>query len=166
MALAPEMRRAVSRIDPGQVAEELMTLEDALGETIAPRTLDLLLLAIFAATSLLLAMAGIYGVVAYSVVQRTHEIGIRMALGASHRVVTGMIVRQSLRTIAAGVVAGVAGALAAGRFIAALLYEVQPTDLQTFAVVTLVLTGTALLACYAPAITIARIAPTTALRRG
>jgi putative ABC transport system permease protein len=164
-ALAPEMRRAVSRIDPSQVADNLMTLENALGETIAPRTLDLLLLAIFAGTSLVLAVAGIYGVMAYSITQRTHEIGIRMALGASPRVVTAMVVRQGLRTIAAGVVAGLAGALAGGRFMAALLYEVQPTDAQTFAVVTAVLTGIALLACYAPALAIARIAPTMALRR-
>jgi len=164
MTLAPEVRGAVSRIDASQVADDLMTLEDALRETIAPRTLDLLLLAIFAATSLLLAVAGIYGVVAYSIAQRTHEIGIRMALGASHRVVTGMIVRQGLRSIAAGVVAGLVGALAAGRLIAALLYEVQPNDVETFAVVTVVLAGTALVSCYAPAIAIARIAPTMALR--
>src|SRR5208337_927683 len=109
------------------------------------------LLGLFGAMALTLAVVGIYGVMSYSVAQRTHEIGIRMALGARRKDVLQLVVSQGLRLTLIGVVAGILGALGLTRFLSSLLYGVKPTDPLTFVVVSLILTTISLLASYMPA---------------
>jgi putative ABC transport system permease protein len=111
-----------------------------------------------------LASVGIYGVIAYSVAQRTHEIGIRMALGAGRREVLGLVLGEGARMALAGVFVGLAGAWGSMRFIASLLYGVRPTDAFTFASAPLLLLSVALAACYVPARRAAKVDPTVALR--
>jgi putative ABC transport system permease protein len=161
---APAMRSALSTVDPTQSFYKVRTMEDALAESIAPRRFNLLLLGTFAIVALILAVVGVYGVVAYAVAERTHEIGIRLALGAARSRVVGMIVRQGMLSVVAGIVAGLAAAMAATRLIAGLVYGVDVHDLQTFAVATLALAGIALVACAAPAWKAALVDPVTALR--
>jgi ABC-type antimicrobial peptide transport system permease subunit len=119
---------------------------------------------VFAGLSLVLSVIGIYGVMAYAVSQRTRELGIRMALGASRGDVLRLVVMQGLRLTVLGVVFGLAASLAATRLIASLLYSVSPTDLVTFTVVPLLLAAAALLASYLPALRATRIDPMVALR--
>src|SRR5439155_2167114 len=123
-----------------------------------------LLPGLFAGLALVLAAVGIFGVISYSVVQRTHEIGIRTALGAGRKEVLGMVLREGLSLALYGVAAGLAGAWALTRFIASLLYGVRPTDLFTFSLVPLVLTAVALLASYVPAHRATKVDPIVALR--
>jgi putative ABC transport system permease protein len=130
----------------------------------AERRFTMFLFALFAATALALSAVGIYGVMAFVVTQRTHEIGIRMALGASRRDVVGMVLGQGVRLAAAGVVAGVIGALLVTRAIAALLYQVSPRDPWTLVALSTTLTAVALLACYIPARRATRVDPIRALR--
>jgi putative ABC transport system permease protein len=139
-------------------------MEAVVASALAERRFTMLLLALFAATALALSAIGIYGVMAYFVTQRTHEIGIRMALGASPRDVLGMVLGQGVRLAAAGVVSGIAGALLVMRAIATLLYGVSPRDPWTLAALSAVLTAVALFACYVPARRATRVDPIRALR--
>lgn len=164
LAAAPGIRKALSAVDPTQSIFGVRTMEQALAETIAPRRFNLLLLGTFAVVALLLAALGVYGVVAYAVAERTHEIGIRLALGAERRRVVGMIVRQGMTSVIAGIAVGLLSALAASRLMASLLYGVAPTDAPTFAIVTLLLTVIAFLACAMPALRAALVNPVVALR--
>jgi putative ABC transport system permease protein len=163
-AIAPTLRSLVQEIDRTQPAFEIQTLEQVLADSIAPRRFNLFLLGAFASAAMLLALIGIYGVTAYSVAQRTHEIGIRMTLGARPREVVGMIVRQGMMMAFAGLFAGLVAAFGLTRFMASILYDVEPGDPATFAVTALALCVTALAACLLPAIRAARIAPNVALR--
>jgi putative ABC transport system permease protein len=163
-AAAPALRQLVSNIDKTQVADDVMTLEQALEESIAPRRLNLFVLGTFAVTALMLALIGIYGVMAYLVTQGTHDIGVRMALGARPEDVMRLVVRQGMKVALAGVVVGLVGALALTRAMAGLLYDVRPTDPQTFAIVALALVTSAFAACCVPAIRAALINPLIALR--
>jgi putative ABC transport system permease protein len=122
------------------------------------------LLTIFAAVALVLATVGIYGVISYSATRRTHEIGVRMSLGASRRDVLLLIVRQGMRLALIGSVTGIVGALLLSRLMSKLLYGVQPTDPVTFVAVAIGLAVVAILACYIPARRAMRINPMTALR--
>jgi putative ABC transport system permease protein len=164
IAVAPAVRNALSAIDPTQSFYNIKTLEEVLSDSIAPRRFNLLLLATFAFVALVLAALGVYGVVAYAVSERTHEIGIRMALGAERASVVGMIVAQGMWSVVAGVVVGLFAAWGATRLIAGLLYGVQPDDTATFAVTTLVLGLIACVACIVPALKAAVIDPAIALR--
>ncbi len=163
-AVAPDLRKLISGIDREQPVNEVMTLEQALAESIAPRRFNMLLLGIFAGIAVLLAAVGIYGVMSYAVTQRTQEIGVRMALGARQDEVVRMVVRQGMGVTAVGVGAGLAAALGLTRLMAGLLYEVKPSDPQTLVVVCAALGGAALLVCWIPARKAARVDPVVALR--
>ena len=123
-----------------------------------------LLLALFAAVALALASVGIYGVVSYSVSQRTREIGIRMAFGAEVRNVLGMVLREGLRLVIAGVAVGLLGAWALSRYLTSILYAVRATDLATYILAALLMTAVALVACLVPARRATKVDPMVALR--
>ena len=164
LALAPAFRKLISEIDKSQPVYDVKTLQEALADSIAPRRFTLYLLGTLATAALLLAMIGVYGVIAYSVAQRAHEIGVRIALGATRPEVIGMVVRQGLEVAVAGIVIGVAGAFLLTRMMESLLYQVKPTDPPTFATVAIALTLTALVASWGPALKAALVDPVIALR--
>ncbi len=163
-ALAPDLRKLISAIDRSQPVNQVVTLDQVLADSIAPRRFNMLLLGIFAGIAVLLAAVGIYGVMSYAVTQRTQEIGVRMALGARQDEVVRMVVKQGMGVVVVGVGTGLVAALALTRMMAGLLYEVKPSDPQTFVVVCMALAGAALLACWIPARKAARVDPVVALR--
>ncbi|MGH9139803.1 MAG: ABC transporter permease [Vicinamibacterales bacterium] len=162
--LAESIRRQVRAVDPNEPVFSVRTMAAVVDSAVAERRFTMLLLALFAMTALALSAIGIYGVMAYFVTQRTHEIGIRMALGATRRDVMGMVLSQGVRLTGAGVIAGVLGALVLTRAIAALLYGVSPRDPSTLMALSSLLTAVALLACYIPARRATRVDPIRALR--
>jgi len=164
LAAAAGVRKLIAEADPGQPVYGVTTLDRLLASSIAPRRFNLFVLGSFAATALLLALIGIYGVIAYSVAQRTHEIGIRMALGAQRTEVVGMVAREGMTIALAGMVLGFAAAAGLTRLMASLLYGVKPTDLPTFAAVAAALGATALVACWSTALRAALVDPMVALR--
>jgi len=164
VAMAPGIRKQLSTIDPTQSFYDVQTMEAALAESIAPRRFNLLLLGTFALVAMVLAALGVYGVVAYSVAERTQEIGIRLALGAERARVVRMIVSQGMKSVLAGIAGGLVAAYAATRLIAGLLYGVGSHDAPTFALATLLLGVIAFIACAAPAMRAAFVDPVVALR--
>jgi putative ABC transport system permease protein len=164
LSLVAPILQAISAVASGQAPFEVMTLADALTDSIRPRRFNLLLLATFAGAALLLSLVGIYGLVAYAVGQRTHEIGVRMALGARQGHVLRLVIGEGLRLTIAGVCIGAAAASMVTRLMASMLYEVAPTDPPTFVTTTLILVVTALMACAIPAAKAARVDPVQALR--
>ena len=163
-AMAEPIRREILAIDPEQAVFNVATMEHVVAESISLRRVSMILLAGFAALALLLAAIGIYGVLAQTVVQRTHEIGIRMALGAQMRDVLNLILGHGMVLVALGILAGIAGGLGATRLIANLLFGIAPNDLPTFLAISLLLGAVALLACYLPARRACRVDPMIALR--
>jgi ABC-type antimicrobial peptide transport system permease subunit len=139
------------------------TLREIYDKSLARTSFALVMLSIASAMALLLAIAGLYGVIAYAVSQRTHEIGIRMALGARHEAVTRMFVGQGLRLAGAGIVFGVGGAAALTHLMTSLLFAMSPGDPLTYAGVTACLVSVAMLASYLPALRVATIDPVAAL---
>jgi putative ABC transport system permease protein len=164
-AMIAPVRREIRAADPDQAVFSIRTMDQLLADSIALRRFSMLLLGIFALLALLLAAIGIYGVLAHAVVQRTHEIGIRMALGAQMRDVLGLILRHGMMLTALGVLAGIAGALGATRLLANLLYGVTASDPATFVTIALLLGAVAFLACYLPARRAAKLDPVIALSR-
>ncbi|HET7457335.1 MAG TPA: ABC transporter permease [Gemmatimonadaceae bacterium] len=164
MAAAPAARQALKSIDAELPLNDLQTMDQRIARDIAQPRVSVALLGVFSGIALLLAAVGIYGVVSYTVAQRTREIGIRMALGARPEGVLGLVVRQGLAPVVAGVVVGLAGALAATRLMHSLLYGVSATDPLTFAVVAVFLTVVALAATFIPARRATRVNPVLALR--
>jgi predicted permease len=164
LALLPAVRRAVRDADPALPMGDVRTMARVVGDSVAPRRFTALLLSAFGLAALLVASVGLFGVVSYAVGQRERELGLRMALGARAGDVVRMVVREGVVLAAAGVGLGAAGALALGRSLSTLLYGVQATDPATFAGVTLLLAGVALLASYAPARRAARVDPAVTLR--
>ena len=163
-ALVSAARATVQRLDPQQPIYDIRTMEQVIAEFAAQPRFNMLLLGLFAALALVLAAVGIYGVVSYAVSQRTHEIGIRMALGAERGDVLRMVLGQGMKMAAIGVVCGFLGSVVATRALAGMLYGVNTTDPLTFAVVALLLSLVALLACYMPARRATRVDPMIALR--
>jgi len=163
-ALTGDIRKIIFDLDRTQPVYDVQTVEQALAGSIAPRRFNLLLLGIFAVAALVLAVVGIYGVMGYAVTQRTHEIGVRMALGARRIEVVRMVVRQGMATALVGIAVGAAAALGLTRVMGSLLYETAPTDGPTFAVVCSVLAAAAFLACCLPALRASKVDPVVALR--
>jgi predicted permease len=163
-AISPEVRDQVHSVDPTLPVSGAHALNETVSASLAERRFSMEMLALFALTALLLAGLGIYGVISYMVSERTHEIGIRIALGAERSSILRMVLRQGLGLAIAGAVVGLVGALIVSQLMAGLLYGVKPTDPVTFAGVVLLLIGVALLACYLPARRALRIDPLIALR--
>jgi predicted permease len=163
MALAASVREAVRGVDPGLEAAAVKPMSDVVSETVAQPRFNVLLLSAFALLALLLAAVGIYGVVSYSVVQRTREIGVRVALGASRGDVLRLVTGEGVRMAGLGVVLGLLGAAAATRLLTALLFEVRPIDAPTFLGAALFLVLIAAAASLLPAWRATRVAPVTAL---
>jgi predicted permease len=163
-AVLGTVRGEVQQLDRNLPLQNVYTLDDIFDQSLWPPRMGASLLAIFAGLSLVLAVIGIYGVMAYAVSQRTRELGIRMALGASRRDVVRLVVGQGLKLTIAGVALGLIASLALSRLIASLLLDVSPTDVVTFAVVPIVLAAAALGASYIPALRATRIDPLVALR--
>ncbi|MEY2575662.1 MAG: hypothetical protein QOF80_1149 [Verrucomicrobiota bacterium] len=162
-AFAPTLRREVQALDKDQPIYNVRTMDDVVANSLGTRRVSMQLFAVFAGAALLLAAIGIYGVMAYSVTQRTHEIGIRMALGAQKSDVLALVIRQGMTLTVIGAVVGVAGAFALTRLLANLLFGVAATDPLTFVAIPLLLLFVALVACYLPARRAARLDPTIAL---
>jgi putative ABC transport system permease protein len=164
LSMAATLERIVRSVDPAQAVSSIAALDDLLGASVAARRLSLLLLALFAALALLLSAIGIYGVTAYAVAERTHEIGIRLALGARPAQLLRAVLAEGAALAAAGITAGVAAALALTRIMERLLYGVGPADPPTFAAVAALLAAVAMSACYIPARRVLRVEPSEALR--
>ncbi len=162
--LAASVMRVLRELNPGQPATEFRPLRSLVDHSVSPRRFFVLLVGVFAALGLTLAALGIYGVIAYSVTQRTQEIGIRMALGATRGRVQRGVLARTLGLVLAGLVLGTVASIAAGHLIASLLFGTQPTDAVTYAGMVLLLTGVALVAGYLPARRASRIDPMVALR--
>ena len=162
LGLMDSIRNASDRLNKDEVLTSFETMHEIIQSSLAPRRFAMLLLGAFAALALVLAGIGLYGVIAYAVGQRTHEIGIRMALGAQKSDVLKMVVVQGLRLALVGVAIGVAGALT--RFLARWLYDAKPADPPTFSAVSLILIVVALVACTLPARRATKVYPMVALR--
>jgi len=163
-ALAPAMRSVLREVDPDQPLQSIATMDSVLVATTAEPRFQARLLGAFAMLALALAVVGTYGVLAYSVAQRTRETGVRIALGAQKFNVFGMLLRDALGMAGAGIVIGGAGALAATRLLTSFLFEVKPADPEIFALVALTLVVAAVCACYIPARRAMRVDPIVALR--
>lgn len=163
-AIPREVREQVQAVDPTLPVFGAQTLNETVSASLSERRFSMQMVALFALTALLLAGLGIYGVISYMVSERTHEIGIRLALGAQRRIILRMVMRLGLGLAAAGAAVGLVGALIVSRLMAGLLYGVRPTDPLTFAGVAFLLIGVALLACYIPARRAIRVDPLVALR--
>ena len=164
-ALAGEIRAAVSTLDPEVPVSSLATLDDLVSESAAPRRIALEILGAFALLAVLLAGVGVYGVISFSAAQRTREIGVRVAVGASPGSIVRLIVADAARPAAVGIALGLGGAIAATRLVSPLLYAVSPRDPLTFAGVAAALAATALAAAALPARRAARLDPSRSLRQ-
>jgi putative ABC transport system permease protein len=163
-AIPGEVREQVQSVDPTLPVSGAQTLSETVSASLSERRFSMEIVALFALTALLLAALGIYGVISYMVSERTHEIGIRIALGAERTSILRLVLRQGLGLAIAGAAVGLVGAVVVSHLMAGLLYGVKPTDPLTFAGVALLLLAVALLACYIPARRAMRVDPLVALR--
>ena len=162
--LAAALRAEVAALDKDQTISRLQTLDEALAGMLAPRRFVMALLSLFTGIALILAAAGIYGLLQYTTTQATHDIGIQMALGARQIDVLCSVLKRGLRLALIGLVIGLAGVLLLGRLLASLLYDVTATDPLTLVCASTILTGILALASYLPARRAARVDPMVALR--
>jgi len=163
-SLTAAIRSEVLKLDKEQPVSDVRTLDQIYSASIAQWRFSALLLGVFAAVALALAAVGVYGVLSYAVTRRTHEIGIRVALGAARRDVLKLVVGRGMLLTLLGVAAGLSAAFALTRLMSTLLFEVKPTDPMTFSLITLLLGAVALLACWIPARRAAKVDPLTALK--
>jgi putative ABC transport system permease protein len=162
--LVEEVKKQIWSLDGQIPVSDVHAMDELIAVSLAQQRFNMLLLGLFAALALTLAAVGIYGAMAYAVNQRTHEIGIRIALGAQRRDVLQLVMRDGAKIALFGIASGIAGALALTRLMASLLFEVKPTDPATFAGVAILLALVALVACYIPARRAMRVDPMVALR--
>ena len=162
--IATAVRDQVWAIDPNQPVSHIRTMDQLLDGMMAQRRLNMVLFALFGGVALVLAAVGVYGVISYSVTQRTHEIGIRMALGAGRADVLKLIVRNGMTLVLIGVAIGLIAAVALTRLMTTLLFGISATDPATFAAISGILTGVALAACFVPALRAIKVDPMVALR--
>jgi putative ABC transport system permease protein len=163
-SLAGSVRSQVWAVDPNQPVYDVKTMRELLTDSTAARRFNMILVGVFAGVALLLAAVGIFGVMSYTVAQRTHEIGVRIALGAQASDILRLIVGQGMMPVAAGVTVGLLGSLALTRTVSGLLYGVSANDPAVFAVVALLLAAVALAANYLPARRATKVDPMVALR--
>ena len=164
-SLVPELRTLLAQIDPNLPIARIQTLEELISDNVSARRFNTLLMSVFAGVALLLALAGIYGVLAYAVSKRTSEIGIRVALGAGPERVMRMVVIQGMRPALVGIGIGLLGALWLARLMDSLLFEVRASDPLTYLGVAAVFVLATALSCYLPARRALRVDPVEALRR-
>jgi putative ABC transport system permease protein len=162
--LASSLRREIQSIDASVTLAQIATMQQALDLSVSQPRFDTMLLALFASIALLLAAVGIYGLISYSVAQRTHEIGVRIALGAARADVVGMVVRQGTSMAAFGILLGLAGALALTRLLKTMLFGIGVTDVLTYAAAVLGMMLVVLAAATVPALRASRVSPLAALR--
>jgi putative ABC transport system permease protein len=151
-------------VDPNQAVASVATMEQLLASSVAPRRFNMMLIGVFAAVALVLAAIGIYGVISYTVSQRTHEIGIRVAMGARSSDVLRLVVGQGMSLALLGVGVGLIAAFGLTRLMSSLLFGVAATDPLTFIAIALILTGASLAACLVPALRATNVDPMVALR--
>jgi putative ABC transport system permease protein len=163
-ALAAPARRAVLDIDPDQPVARVQTMPDVVAASVSQRRFSMTLVGLFAGLALTLSVVGLYAVVSYSVAERVHEIGVRLALGARPSNLLRMVLGEGLRLVIAGLVLGLAASLAVTRFLDTMLFGIQPRDAATFAGVVIVLSAAAMLGCLVPALRAMRVDPMIALR--
>jgi putative ABC transport system permease protein len=163
-AFAGLLRSAVQAVDRNQAVSNMQTLDEVIASSSSPQWFRMLVLGLFALLALVLAAVGVFGVMAYSVSQRTHEIGVRVALGAKPGDILSLAVGQGMTVAGIGLGVGIAGSASLTHFLSGFLYGVRPTDLVTFLSAAALLAGAALLACYLPARKAARVDPLVALR--
>ena len=162
-SVASAMLREIHAVDPGVPVIEVRTMRERLHDSLARQRFSMAVLGGFAGFALLLAAVGVYGVISYMVTQGTHDIGLRMALGAQPRDILGLVVRQGMALTGIGIVAGLIGAFSLTRVMATLLFGVSAIDGLTFSGVTLFLLAIALVASYVPALRATRVDPVVAL---
>ena len=162
--LGEAVRREVETVDSNVPVHSISSMDQIIARSVADRRFALELLGVFAAVALLLAAVGIYGVMSYSFSQRTHEIGIRVALGAQRINILHLAIGEGMRLVAIGLVLGLIGAGALTRFVRAMLFDVSPFDPATFATISAILAAVAFLACYVPAQRATRVDPLVVLR--
>jgi putative ABC transport system permease protein len=159
-----ETKKQIWSVDSQIPITDILSMEDLMAVSLAQQRFNMLLLALFAALALILAAVGIYGLMAYSVSQRTHEIGVRVAIGAQRGDVLRLVLKDGARLTILGIAIGIIAALALTRLMASLLFEVRPTDPTTFAAVAILLAIAAFAACSSPARRAPRVDPMVALR--
>ena len=166
ISLAPAVRSAAHEVDRDRPLWNLSSMRQLISDSVAGRRFNTTLILVFAAVALALALTGIYGVFSYAVAERTQEIGIRMALGASRRGVVRLVVKQGVTVAIVGVVIGIAGGLALTKLLSSMLFEVEPTDPYTFAACAVVMVVVAVGATWFPASRASRVDPMITLRHG
>jgi len=162
--IVPELRSAIASVDRNLPLSNVRSLDELVTRSLATRRFTMFLLAAFAALAVVLALAGVYGVLAYSVARRTGEIGVRLALGAAHSQVLRLVVAQGLRPVFVGVALGLGIAALISRLMASLLFGVTGTDVTTYVLAAVAFAITAVVACYVPARQVLRVDPVVALR--